>query len=181
MKYISFFIYQLCTDYPNISQWCDHSPRVRHPGMWSQVGLRKHHYEQSYWRWWNSSWAISNPTRWCYQSVVLNIPANLENVSFHSSPKECSNYNTILLISHASKVKLKILQARLQPYVNHELPDVPAGFRKARETREQTANIRWIIEKARKFQKKSTSASLTTPKPLTVGITTNCGKILKRW
>ena len=76
---------------------------------------------------------------------------------------------------------LKILQARLQPYVNHELPDVPAGFRKARETREQTANIRWIIEKARKFQKKSTSASLTTPKPLTVGITTNCGKFLKGW
>ena len=95
--------------------------------------------------------------------------------------KEYSNYHTIALISHASKVMLKILQARLQPYVNHELPDVQAGFRKGRGTRDQIANIRWIIEKARKFQKKSTSASLTTPKPLTVGITTNCGKFLKRW
>ena len=68
-------------------------------------------------------------------------------------PKECSNYHTIALISHASKVMLKILQARLQQYVNHELPDVQAGFRKGRETRDQIANIHWIIEKAREFQK----------------------------
>ena len=75
----------------------------------------------------------------------------------------------------------KILQARLQQYVNHELPDVKAGFRKGRRTRDQVANIHWIIEKAREFQKKpSTSASLTMPKPLTVGITTNCGKFFKR-
>ena len=67
--------------------------------------------------------------------------------------KECSNYCTIVLISHASKVMLKILQARLQLYVNHELPDVQAGFRKGRETKDQLANIHWIIEKARKFQK----------------------------
>ena len=67
--------------------------------------------------------------------------------------KECSNYRTIALISHASKVMLKILQARLQQYVNHELPDVQAGFRKGRGTRDQTANIWWIIEKAREFQK----------------------------
>ena len=67
--------------------------------------------------------------------------------------EECSNYRTIALISHASKVMLKILQARLQQYVNGELPDVQAGFRKGRGTRDQIANIRWIIEKAREFQK----------------------------
>ena len=67
--------------------------------------------------------------------------------------KECSNYRTIALISHSSKVMLKILQARLQEYVNHELPDVQAGFRKGRGTRDQIANIRWIIEKAREFQR----------------------------
>ena len=69
------------------------------------------------------------------------------------SPKECSNYSKIALISHTSKVTLKILQARLQHYVNHELPDVQAGFRKGRGTRDQIANICWIIEKAREFQK----------------------------
>ena len=71
---------------------------------------------------------------------------------------------------------LTILQAKFQQYVTHELPDVQAGFRKDRGIRDQIANIHWIIEKAREFQKKSTSASLTTPKPLTVWITTNCGK-----
>ena len=74
-------------------------------------------------------------------------------VSFHSSPKECSNYCTIALISQASKVMFKILQARLQQYVNRELPDVQTGFRKGRGTRDQIANICWIIEKAREFQK----------------------------
>ena len=68
--------------------------------------------------------------------------------------KECSNYHTIELISHAGKVMLKILQARLQQYVNHELPDVQAGFRKGKGNRNQIANISWIIEKAREFQKK---------------------------
>ena len=95
------------------------------------------------------------------------MPANLENstvatglekVSFHSFPKkvnakECSNYHAITLISHASKVMLKILQARLQQYMNHELPDVQAGFRKGRGTRDQIANLCWITEKAREFQK----------------------------
>ena len=71
---------------------------------------------------------------------------------------------------------LKIFQARLQQYVNHELPDVQAGFRKVRGTRDQIANIHWIIEKAREFKKTSTSALLTMPKPLTVWITINCGK-----
>ena len=85
------------------------------------------------------------------------VDTGLEKVSFHSNPKErqcqkCSNYHTIALISHASKIRLKILQARLQQYVNHEFPDVQAGFRKGRGTRDQIANIRWIIEKAREFQ-----------------------------
>ena len=81
------------------------------------------------------------------------VSTGLEKVSFHFNPKECSNYHTIALISHASKVMLKILQARLQQYVNRELPDVQAGFRKSRGTRDQIANICWIMEKAREFQK----------------------------
>ena len=81
-----------------------------------------------------------------------------------------------MIISHASKVMLKILQARLRQYVNRELPDVQAGFRKGRGTRDQIANIHWIIEKAREFQKTSISALLTMPKPLTVWVTINCGK-----
>ena len=75
---------------------------------------------------------------------------------------------------------LKILQARLQQYVNHELPEVQAGFRKGRGTRDQIANIRWITEKGREFQKTSTSDSLTVLKSLTVWITTKCGKFFKR-
>ena len=110
------------------------------------------------------------------------MPANLENsavatglekVSFHSNPKKAmpKNVQTTAQLhsSHSS-------QARLQQYVNLELPDVQAGFRKGRGTRDQIANIRWIIKKAREFQKKtSVSALLTMPKPLTVWITTNCG------
>ena len=76
---------------------------------------------------------------------------------------------------------LKILQARLQQYVNRELPDVHAGFRKGRGTRDQIANIRWIMEKAREFQKNIYFCFLTMPKPLTVWITINCGKFFKRW
>ena len=79
-------------------------------------------------------------------SVFIPIPRK-------GNAKECSNYHTIALISHAGKIILKILQARLQQYVNHELPDVPAGFRKGRRTRDEIANVQWIVEKARKFQK----------------------------
>ena len=109
--------------------------------MWSQVGFRKHYYEQSKWRWWNSSWAISNPKRWCCQSAALNTPQNLENsavatvfipIPKKGNAKECSNYCTIALLSHASKEMLKILQARLQQYVNCELSNVQTGFRKGR-------------------------------------------------
>ena len=90
------------------------------------------------------------------------MPANLENsavatglekVSFHSNAKECSDYHTIALLSHASKVMLKILQARFQQYMNCELPDVQAGFRKDKGTGGQIANIHWIMEKATEFQK----------------------------
>ena len=95
------------------------------------------------------------------------MPANLENsavatglkmsvfipIPKKGNAKKCSDYRTIAIISHASKVMLKILQARLQPYMNRELPDVQAGFRKGRRTRDQVANIHWIIEKAREFQK----------------------------
>ena len=96
-------------------------------------------------------------------------------------PKEYSNYHTIALFSHSSKVMLKILQVRVQKHVNHEIPDVQAGFRKGRGTTDQIANIHWIIEKGTGYQITSTFALLMTPKPLTVGITTNCGKFFMRW
>ena len=104
------------------------------------------------------------------RSVFIPIPKK-------GNAKECSNFCTVALILHAGKVMLKILQASLQQYMNRELPDVQAGFRKGRGTRDQIANIHWIIKKAREFQEKtSISALLTTPKPLTVWIMTNCGK-----
>ena len=101
------------------------------------------------------------------RSVFIPIPKK-------GNAKERSNYCTIALISHTSKVMLKILQPRLQQYMNSELPDVQAGFRKGRGTRDQIANICWIMEKSNR--KTSISALLTMPKPLTVWITINCGK-----
>ena len=135
--------------------------------MRSQVSLRKHHYEQASGGdgipvelfqilkddavkvlhsvcqhiWKTQQW----PQDW-KRSVFIPIPKK-------GNAKECSNYHIIALISHASKVMLKILQARLQQYMNRELPDVQAGFRKGRGTRDQIANIHWIVEKAREFQK----------------------------
>ena len=133
--------------------------------MWSQVGLRKHHlwtklvevmeFQLSYFKSWKMMlWKCCThlvcqkilktqqwPQDW-KRSVFIPIPKK-------GNAKECSNYCTVALISHASKVVLKILQARLQQYVNRELPDVQAGFRKGRGTRDQIANIRWIIKKAR--------------------------------
>ena len=104
------------------------------------------------------------------------VATGLEKVSFHSNAKECSNYHTTALISHTSKVMLKILQARLQQYVNHEIPDVQAGFRKGRGTRDQIANIHWIIKKAREFQKNIYFCFIDNAKSLTVWITINSGK-----
>ena len=149
-----------------ITTMCDHSPRARHPGMWSQVGLRKHLYEkaggsdgipvelfqilkddavkmlhsicQQIWK------TQQRPQDW-KRSVFIPIPKK-------GNAKECSNYCTIALISYASKEMLKILQARLQQYMNCELPDIQAGFRKGRGTRDQIASICCIIEKAKEFQ-----------------------------
>ena len=151
--------------------------------------LRKHHCEQSWWRWWNSSWAISNPERWCCESAALNMPANLENwavvtglekVSFHSNAKECSNYCTVALISHASKVMLKILQATLQQNMNHELPSVRAVFRKEEEPESKLPTSTGSLKRQESSRKTSISALLTTPKPLTLWVTINCGKFFKR-
>ena len=118
-------------------------------------------------------WKTQQWPRNCKRSVFIPI-------SKKGNAKECSNYHIIALISHASKVMLKILQARLQQYVNHELPDVQARFRKGRGTRDQIANIRWIIEKGREFQENMYLCLMTMPKPMTVWIRTNCGKFLKR-
>ena len=103
------------------------------------------------------------------RSVFIPIPKK-------GNAKECSNYHTIALIPHASKVIVKILHARLQKYVNHELPDVQAGFRKGRGIRGQIVNIYWIIEKAREFQKNIYFCFIDYAKPLIVWITINCGK-----
>ena len=103
--------------------------------------------------------AVKVLTQYASKFAKLSSGYRTGKAQFHSNPKkgkakECSNYCTISFISHASKVMLKILQARFQQYVNHEPPDVQAGFRKGRGTRDQIANTRWIIKKAREFQKK---------------------------
>ena len=103
------------------------------------------------------------------RSIFIPIPKK-------GNVKECSNYCTIVLISYASKVMLKILQARLQQYMNCELPDVQAGFRKGRGTRDQISNIPGSLKQQESSRKTSISALLTMPKPLTVWFTINCGK-----
>ena len=108
------------------------------------------------------------PQNW-KRSVYIPIPKK-------GNAKDCSNYCTIALISHSSKVMLKILQARLQQYVNCELPDVQAGFRKGRGARGQIVNICWIIEKGREFQKNIYFCIIDYAKPLTLWITIICGK-----
>ena len=124
----------------------------------------------------SESAALNMPAFWKTQqwpqdwkrSVFLPIPKK-------GNAKECSNYHTIALISHSSKVMLKILQARLQQYMNQELPDIQADFRKGRRTRDQVANIHWIIVKAREFQKNIYFCFIDYAKDF-VCITTNCGK-----
>ena len=114
-------------------------------------------------------WKIQQwPQDW-KRSVFIPIPKK-------GNAKECSNYCTIALISHTSKVMFKILQVRLQQYVNRELPNVQAGLRKVRGTRDQIVNICWVVKKAREFQKSIYSSLLIALKPLTVWITANCGK-----
>ena len=113
---------------------------------------------------------------------MFPVTSNIVNVQLEKPYYKAleKNWYTIALISHISKVMLKILQDRLQQYKNCQLPDVQVGFRKGRGTRDQIANIRWIIEQARDFQKNISSALLITPKPLTMWITINCGKFFKR-
>ena len=111
---------------------------------------------------------IQWPQDW-KRSVFIPVPKK-------SNAKECSNYYTIALISHASKLMLKILQARLQQYVKRELPDVQAGFTKSRGTRDKMPTSAGSQKKQESSRKTSISALLTMPKPLTVWITINCGK-----
>ena len=122
-----------------------------------------------------------------YASKFSAVAQDWKKSVFNSIPKkgnakECSNYRTIALISHASKVMLKILQARLQQYMNDELSDVQAGFRKGRGTRDQIANIRWIIEKSKRVPEKYLFQLYWLCQSLmTVWITNICGKFWKRW
>ena len=160
--------------------------------MQSQVGLGKHHWDKA-------SGGDRIPVELfqilkfdavkvlysiCQQSwKTQQWPQDWKRSDFISIPKKgnakkCSNYCTIALISNTSKVMLKILQVK---YMNHELPDVQAGFRKGRGTRDQIANICLIIKKAREFHKNIYFCLLTMPQPLTIWITRNCGKFWKRW
>ena len=110
------------------------------------------------------------------------VATGLEKVSFHSNPKECSNYCTIAVISHTSKVMLKILQARLQQDVNHELPDVQVGFRNSRGTRDQTVNICWIIKKkSKRVPEKHLLCFIDYTKAFDCVGHHKLWKILKRW
>ena len=137
------------------------------PGMWSQVGLRKRNYKQSYFRWWNSSWAISNAEMmlWKYCTQYASKLGKLSSghrtgkgqFSFQSQRKATPKNAQTTTQLHSSHTLVKwcskIFQTRLQEYMKCELPDVQGGFRKGRGTRDQIANIRWITEKATEFQK----------------------------
>ena len=118
-------------------------------------------------------WKTQEWTQDWKRSVFILIPKK-------GNAKECSNYQTIALISHASKVMLKILQVWLQQHVNHELPDVQAGFRKGRGTRDQVAKICWIIEKAREFQKNIYFCFINYAKAFDCG-SQQTGKFFRRW
>ena len=119
--------------------------------------------------WKNQQW----PQDW-KRSVFIPIPKK-------GNARECSNYHTIIIISHATKVVLKLLQAMFQQIVSQKLPNVQPGFRKGRGTRDQMANICWIIEKEKEFQKNIYFCFVDYAKLSTVWITTNCGKFLRRW
>ena len=160
--------------------------------MWRQVGLRKHHYEQSWWRWWNPSWPISSPKRWCCESGTFKMSANLENsavatglekVTFHSNPKEgqCQRMvKLIVLISHASKVTLKTFQARLQLAWTENFQMYKLGLKKAEESEIKLPAFIWSWRKQENSRKISASATLSMPRFLTMWSTTNCGKFSKR-
>ena len=124
---------------------------------------------------WQQIWETQQWAQDCKRLVSISIPKE-------AKVKECSKYHTIALNSHTSKVMLKILQVRLQQYMTREFPAIQAGFRIGRGTRDQIHNIQCVIGKKQgNSRETSTSASLTMLKPLTVWITTNCGKFFKRW
>ena len=127
----------------------------------------------------SSAFSKSNFNIWKFSAHVLLKPS-LQNFE-HYFAKECSNYCTIALISHTSKIMLKILQTRFQQYANHEIPDAQAGFRKGRGTRDQIANIQWIIEKAREFQKNINFCFIDYAKAFDCEDHNKLWKILKRW
>ena len=142
-------------------------------------------YQLSYFKSWKMMlWKCC--TQYASKFGKLSSGHRTGKVSFHphhkkGDAKECSNYHIIALISHTSKVLLKILQARLQQYVNRELPDVQAGFRKGRGTRDQIANIHWITEKAKEFQKNIYFCFIDYAKAFDCVDHINCGKFWKRW
>ena len=121
------------------------------------------------------------PSCLCCETCEIRMIIPCVTIPKKGNAKECSNYHTIALISHASKVMLKILQARLQQYVNHELPDVQAGFIRAEESKIKLPTSAGSSKKQVNSRKISISALLTMSKPLTVWITINCGKFWKRW
>ena len=182
---------QKTSSWPRQPRWCDYSPRARHPGMQSEVSLKKHHwtklvevteFQLSYLK---SSkmmlWKCCTQYASKFGKLSSGHRTGKCQCSFQSQRKAMPQNVQTTAQLHTSKVMLKILQARLWKYVNHELPDVQAGFRKGRGTRDQIGNICCIIDKAESFRKTSTSALLTMPMPLTVWITTNSGRFLKRW
>ena len=139
--------------------------------------------------WWNCSWAVSN-SRWFCESAALGMLVNLESsagatglekVSFHSNPPKCSNYHTIALISHACKVMLKILQLRLQQYMNQEFPHIQAVLRKGRGTRIKLPRSTRSSKKQESSRRNTYFCFIDYAKALTVWITINCGKFWKRW
>ena len=142
---------------------------------------------------WNSRRIIPNVKGWCHQGVACHQTWKTQQwpqdwtrsillpITKKDSTKECFNHQTIALISYASKIVFKILHARLQYYVNQELPDILPGLGKGRGTRDQTANIHWFIEESREFQKNIDLCFINTIKPLTLWIIPNCGNLLKIW
>ena len=161
--------------------------------MWSQVGLRKHHYEQSWWRWWNSSWAISisNSGRWCCESAAVNMLANLENsavatglekVSFHSNPKErqCQRMLKTITQLHSSHTLAKQCSKFSKPgfnsmwIVNFQM--FKLDLERAEEPETKLPTSVGLSKKQESSRKLSISAIFTMTKLLTVWITTNCGK-----
>ena len=163
--------------------------------MWSQVGLTKHHYEQSQWRWWNSSWAISNPKRWCCESAALSMPAHLELSSGHRTGKGQFSFqsqrkaipknaqtttklqSSYMLAKECSKFSKPGFNSTWT--VNFQM--FKLDFEKAEEPEIKLPTSVGSLKKQESSRKTSTSALLTMPKPLTVWITTNCGKFFKRW